>query len=131
MSSYGAVYRWLERIVCDPDTPLEPCDWMLVAEIDSRVVGYVAVSRNHVENLYVDPEVQGRGVGRQLLAAVEERVVGPITPSGVPLSKPRWFKAVCSAVNCWRESATRSRGHGACTPGPPASRCARRPTANA
>lgn len=79
MSSYGAVYRWLERIVCDPDTPLEPCDWMLVAEIDGRVVGYIAVSRNHVENLYVDPEVQGRGVGRQLLAAVEERVLGPIT----------------------------------------------------
>jgi GNAT superfamily N-acetyltransferase len=79
MSSYGAVYRWLERIVCDPDTPLEPCEWMLVAEIDRRVVGYVAVSGNHVENLYVDPEAQGLGVGRGLLTAVEERLVGPIS----------------------------------------------------
>jgi len=79
MSSYGAVYRWLERIVCDPETPLEPCEWMLVAEIDGRVVGYAAVSGNHVENLYVDPAVQGQGVGRGLLAAVEERLVGPIT----------------------------------------------------
>lgn len=79
MSSYGAAYRWLERIVCDPDTPLEPCEWMLVAEIDGRVVGYVAVSGNHVENLYVDPAAQGLGVGRSLLAAVEERLVGPIT----------------------------------------------------
>lgn len=79
MSSYGAVYRWLERIVYDPDTPLEPCEWMLVAELDGAVVGYVAVSGNHVENLYVDPAAQGRGVGRALLAAVEERVVGPIT----------------------------------------------------
>ena len=79
MSSYGAVYRWLERIVSDPDTPLEPCEWMLVAELDGTVVGYVAVSGNHVENLYVDPAAQGRGVGRCLLAAVEERLVGPIT----------------------------------------------------
>lgn len=79
MSSYGAVYQWLERIVCDPETPLEPCEWMLVAEIDGRAVGYAAVSGNHVENLYVDPAVQGRGVGRHLLAAVEERLVGPIT----------------------------------------------------
>jgi GNAT superfamily N-acetyltransferase len=79
MSSYGATYRWLERIVCDPDTPLEPCEWMLVAEIQERVVGYVAVSRNHVENLYVDPGSQGLGVGRSLLRAVDERVAGPIT----------------------------------------------------
>ena len=79
MSSYGAVYRWLERIVYDPDTPLEPCEWMLVAEIGERVVGYVAVSRTHVENLYVDPASQGLGVGRSLLRAVEQRVVGPIT----------------------------------------------------
>jgi len=79
MSSYGAVYRWLERIVYDPDTPLEPCEWMLVAELDGAVVGYVAVSRNHVENLYVDPAAQGRGVGAALLAAVEERLVGPVT----------------------------------------------------
>jgi GNAT superfamily N-acetyltransferase len=79
MSSYGAVYRWLERIVYDPDTLLEPCDWMLVAELDRRVVGYVAVSANHIENLYVDPAAQGRGVGRRLLSAVEERLVGPIS----------------------------------------------------
>lgn len=79
MSSYGAVYRWLERIVYDPDTPLEPCEWMLVAEIDGRVVGYVAVSGSHVENLYVDPAAQGLGVGRRLLVAVEERLSGPIT----------------------------------------------------
>jgi ribosomal protein S18 acetylase RimI-like enzyme len=79
MSSYGQVHRWLERIVCDPETPLEQCDWTLVAELDGRVVGYVAVTANHIENLYIDPEAQGRGVGRMLLAAVEQRVIGPVT----------------------------------------------------
>ncbi len=79
MSSYGAIHRWLERIVYDPDTPLEPCEWMLVAELDGRVVGYVAVSGNHVENLYVDPAAQGHGVGRALLVAVEERLAGDIS----------------------------------------------------
>jgi ribosomal protein S18 acetylase RimI-like enzyme len=79
MSSYGAIYRWLERIVHDPDTPLEGSEWMLVAELDGQVVGYVAVTGNHVENLYVDPAAQGIGVGSRLLAAVEERVIGAIT----------------------------------------------------
>ncbi len=79
MSSYGQIHRWLERIVCDPETPLEQCDWTLVAELDGRVVGYVAVTGNHIENLYIDPEAQGRGVGRMLLTAVEQRVIGPVT----------------------------------------------------
>jgi ribosomal protein S18 acetylase RimI-like enzyme len=79
MSSYGATYRWLEPIVCDPETPLERCDWTLVADVGGRVVGYVGVTDNHIENFYIAPEAQSAGVGRALLAAVEERLVGPIT----------------------------------------------------
>jgi GNAT superfamily N-acetyltransferase len=79
MSSYGQVHRWLEPIVCDPDTPLEPCDWSLVAELDGRVVGYAAVTGNHIENLYILPDAQGRGIGRALLGAVEQRLIGPVT----------------------------------------------------
>lgn len=79
MSSYGQVHRWLEPIVCDPETPLEACEWSIVAEIDGRVVGYAAVTGNHIENLYILPEVQGRGVGRKLLAVVEQRLTGPMT----------------------------------------------------
>jgi GNAT superfamily N-acetyltransferase len=79
MSSYGQVHRWLEPIVCDPETPLEPCEWSLVAELDGRVVGYVAVTGNHVESLYIMPDAQGHGVGRALLAAVEQRLIGPVT----------------------------------------------------
>ncbi len=79
MSSYGAIYTWLEPILSDPGTPLEPCDWSLVAELDDVVVGYVAVTGRHIENLYVAPEAQGRALGQALLHAAEERIGGPST----------------------------------------------------
>jgi ribosomal protein S18 acetylase RimI-like enzyme len=82
-SSYGAVLTWLQPILEDPRTPLEAADWTLCAVEDDderAVLGYVAVTRQHIENLYVDPAAQGRGVGAQLLAAVEQRVAErPIT----------------------------------------------------
>ena len=76
-SSYGGVLTWLEPILEDPATPLEPADWTLCAVDDAdddRVLGYVAVTARHIENLYIDPSAQGRGIGAQLLAAVAERV---------------------------------------------------------
>jgi ribosomal protein S18 acetylase RimI-like enzyme len=76
-SSYGAVLPWLMSILEDPATPLEAADWTLCATsaTDERdVLGYVAVTRCHIENLYVDPPAQGRGVGALLLAAVAARV---------------------------------------------------------
>ena len=75
-SSYGAVLTWLAPILDDPATPLEDADWTICAvdDADDRVLGYVAVTARHIENLYIDPPAQGRGVGARLLAAVEERV---------------------------------------------------------
>ncbi|UQA56119.1 GNAT family N-acetyltransferase [Polyangium aurulentum] len=78
-SSYGRVFPWLMPIVEDPSTPLEGADWTLVAELSGSVVGYVAVTRSHVENLFVDPAVQGKGVGLALLSAAEARIEGPVT----------------------------------------------------
>jgi ribosomal protein S18 acetylase RimI-like enzyme len=66
-------------ILEDPDTPLERAEWTLVAELEGRIVGYVAVTRSHVENLFVDPSAQGKGVGLSLLSAAEERIFGPVT----------------------------------------------------
>jgi putative acetyltransferase len=76
-SSYGKVYPWLLPILEDPATPLEACEWTLCAVEPAdaaRVLGYVAVTARHIENLYIDPAAQGRGVGAQLVAAVEARV---------------------------------------------------------
>jgi ribosomal protein S18 acetylase RimI-like enzyme len=58
-------------------------DEVIVAQLSGRVVGYVEVrpptplpSNAHVlavEGLAVSPDVRGRGIAQQLLAAVEER----------------------------------------------------------
>ena len=77
MSSYGRIYTWLQAIVEDPATPLEDTEWNIVAELEGRVVGYASVTRRHLENLFVDPGVQGRGVGAALLREVEARIPGP------------------------------------------------------
>jgi ribosomal protein S18 acetylase RimI-like enzyme len=75
-SSYGRVHAWLMPILEDPATPLEAADWTVCATdpATGRVLGYVAVTRAHIENLYIEPDAQGRGVGAELLAAVEARV---------------------------------------------------------
>jgi putative acetyltransferase len=46
-----------------------------VAEEDGRVVGFGELGREAaaIQGLYVSPEVKGRGVGRRLLSALEER----------------------------------------------------------
>ena len=55
------------------------------AELDNNVVGYAvfinAVEECHLLNLCIDPELQGRGYGRQLLSHV--------------LNSAREYKAIC------------------------------------
>jgi ribosomal protein S18 acetylase RimI-like enzyme len=74
MSSYGRELSWLEPILRDPATPLEVVEWTIVAHDAGDVLGYAAVTAAHLENLYVDPGAQGRGIGGGLLAEVEARV---------------------------------------------------------
>jgi len=77
MSSYGRELAWLEPILSDPATPLEAADWTIVAVDGERVLGYAAVTARHLENLYVDPDAQGRRVGMLLLTEVEARLRDP------------------------------------------------------
>lgn len=41
----------------------------IAALLDGRVVGFCFRDGAHIEDLWVDPPVQGRGIGRELLAA--------------------------------------------------------------
>jgi ribosomal protein S18 acetylase RimI-like enzyme len=47
-------------------------DWGLVAEED-RVVGFVTTMGAHLDQLFVDPAYQGRGIGTSLLTTTLER----------------------------------------------------------
>ncbi|HEY7197580.1 MAG TPA: GNAT family N-acetyltransferase [Gaiellaceae bacterium] len=61
------VRAYVRSLLADPETE------HLVAEEDCRAVGFAAVSPGWLEQLYVLPEAQGRGVGGALLAAAVAR----------------------------------------------------------
>lgn len=53
-------------------------DDVWVAELDGRVVGFLAASADEITWAYVDPAVQRRGVGRALVQHVLTRATGPV-----------------------------------------------------
>ena len=53
-------------------------DWGTVAD-DSDVVGFVAVSGAHIDQLFVDPDRQATGIGTTLLCAAPARMPPSVT----------------------------------------------------
>jgi ribosomal protein S18 acetylase RimI-like enzyme len=47
-----------------------------VAEQDGRIVGFAALSDEVLEHIYVQPDLQGRGIGSALLDVAKERRPG-------------------------------------------------------
>lgn len=47
-----------------------------VADLDGRVVGFVMVVGDEVEQVYVGPDARGSGLATELLTAAEARVAG-------------------------------------------------------
>jgi putative acetyltransferase len=45
----------------------------LVAEVEEQLVGTIGLERTELVTFFVHPDYQGMGVGRQLLAAIEQR----------------------------------------------------------
>ncbi len=56
-----------------------PHQWVLVAERRGRPVGFAAVEGDWLEQLYVEPEAIGTGVGRPLLDAVKAERPGGLS----------------------------------------------------
>jgi len=48
-------------------------DWGLIAEDNLTAVGFVAVTGTHLDQLFVDPEYQRRGIGADLLKLALDR----------------------------------------------------------
>lgn len=65
----------------DGQEPLEKVDRRWVAIWDGRIVGFVDLIGNHIANLFVHPDAQGRGVGSMLINLVERTTVGDLTLS--------------------------------------------------
>ena len=63
---------WMRGIVL-------PNQWVLVAERHGRPVGFAAVEGEWLEQLYVEPEAIGTGVGRPLLDAVKAERPGGLS----------------------------------------------------
>ena len=52
---------------------LEDWDWGQVVCAEDMIVAYLAASGPHIDQLFVDPDHQGAGLGSALLAAMLER----------------------------------------------------------
>jgi ribosomal protein S18 acetylase RimI-like enzyme len=54
-------------------------DWGAVSEQNGEVLGFIAMSRGHIDQLFVRPERQRIGVGTSLLEAALARGIRPAT----------------------------------------------------
>ena len=65
--------------------PLEKCyieeklleDKIYIGEVDNKIVGFVAFNSSNITWLYVHPNFQGKGYGRQLLQFVVKKTEQP------------------------------------------------------
>ena len=64
-------YRWKRDVVLPRET-------VWVAEVDGRVLGYASAGDGFLNNLYVLPDCQGRGIGGALLAEVKRQLTGGV-----------------------------------------------------
>ncbi|WP_416137518.1 GNAT family N-acetyltransferase [Halomonas sp. HK25] len=59
---------WESHFDAMAEERLPGADELLVLEVEGRVIGFAALNGNHLEALFVDPEVQSYGHGSRLMA---------------------------------------------------------------
>ncbi|TPN90485.1 GNAT family N-acetyltransferase [Mesorhizobium sp. B1-1-5] len=82
---------------------LLPNQQVTVAEADRRIVGFIAVNENWVEQLYLDPAWTGQGIGSRLLAQAT---------AGMPLVKLHCFQANTGARRFYERHGFRAEAFG-------------------
>jgi GNAT superfamily N-acetyltransferase len=121
--SRAAAMPWLPVLHAEEETR----GWMrdvvlahhqvLVAERNGRPVGFAAVEGNRLEQLYVEPEAIGTGVGRPLLDAVKAG-----HPTGLSLyvfarndRARRFYEAAGFVLTAEGDGSGNEEGHPDCT----------------
>ncbi|WP_290796804.1 GNAT family N-acetyltransferase [Halomonas sp.] len=59
---------WEAHLDAMADERLPDADELLVLEVEGRVIGFAALNGEHLEALFVDPELQSYGHGSRLMA---------------------------------------------------------------
>ncbi|MGM1052179.1 MAG: GNAT family N-acetyltransferase [Pseudomonadota bacterium] len=59
---------WVSHLDAMTEERLPGADELLVLELEDRVIGFAALNGDHLEALFVDPEVQNYGHGTRLMA---------------------------------------------------------------
>jgi ribosomal protein S18 acetylase RimI-like enzyme len=69
-------------------------DWGLVAEEKTVVVGFIATTSTHIDQLFVDPDYQRFGIGTSLLTAALQRApVVTLTVHEANIPARRFYEA--------------------------------------
>jgi len=85
-TSYAPFFSEISHMF-SPSKPLDIAEKRLVAKIDNKIVGFIEVNGNHISNIFVDPNSQEHGIGKELLAKVEkENSFDSITLSCFPVN---------------------------------------------
>lgn len=64
----------------------------LVAKLDGRIIGTGSIVNNEIIGVFVDPDMQSRGVGRRLMSALENMSDSMIVELSVSLPSVKFYE---------------------------------------